>query len=66
MKKFLILAFTLVLSTAVFSSCKKHYKCSCENGNIQNPYLHKLSKSEANSEKAKCEANAGCTFERDK
>jgi len=66
MKNFLVTITILVLSASFFSSCKKSYRCSCQDGTIVNAYTHKLNKSDANAEKAKCEANVGCVFERDK
>ncbi len=51
--------FLMVLSAGMFS-CAKQYKCTC-NG-IDNLYENKFSKSEADQEKAKCEANDGCVF----
>ena len=66
MKKALIVFSLLVFSVTVFSSCKKKYRCVCEEGKVVNSYLDKLSKSEAEVEKEKCEVTVGCTFERDK
>lgn len=65
MKKALIVFSLLVFSVTVFS-CKKKYRCVCEDGKVVNAYLDKLSKSESESEKEKCESVEGCTFERDK
>jgi hypothetical protein len=66
MKNFLIALTVLFFSATILSSCKKAYRCSCQSGQIINAYTHKLNKSDADAEKAKCEKNAGCTFERDK
>ena len=66
MKHFLLVITVVFLSLTVFSSCKKAYRCSCQDGKVVNPYLHKLNKSDADAEKVKCESQAGCTFERDK
>ncbi len=65
MKHFLVIITILFFSLTLFSSCKKKYVCDC-GGQVVNPYMEKLSKSEASSEKTKCEANPGCTFKRDK
>ena len=65
MKHIQIAITVLIFSAAIFSSCKKAYVCQCSD-QIINPYIHKLSKSEAADEKTKCEANEGCEFKRDK
>lgn len=65
MKKLLIVGIVLIFSTVLFPSCKKHYKCSCQDGTVVNSYLHKLNKSEANKEKEKCESTPGCEFLKD-
>ncbi len=65
MRNFLIATTLVFFSITILSSCKKAYVCQCSD-QIINPYSHKLSKSEAKSEKTKCEANAGCSFKRDK
>ncbi len=66
MKHFLIVSAVVFLSLTGFSSCKKAYRCVCQDGLVVNPYQHKLNKSDANAEKANCEFTPGCVFERDK
>jgi hypothetical protein len=65
MKNFLVASTLLLFSVVMFSSCKKAYKCQCSD-QIVNVYTHKMGKAEAADEKAKCEANEGCEFKRDK
>jgi hypothetical protein len=66
MKKLLIAPAVVLLAMVLFSSCKKSYKCVCEGGNIENIYIKKMSKSEADTERAKCEFNLGCEFKQSK
>ncbi|HSZ25277.1 MAG TPA: hypothetical protein VK766_06155 [Cytophagaceae bacterium] len=63
MKNFIVIMTVLLLSLTVFSSCKKAYECSCQNGQVVNPYMDKMTKSEAATTKTLCESNAGCTFQ---
>ncbi len=65
MKHFLLVITVVFFSISVLSSCKKSYECNC-GGQVVNAYTHKLNKSDANAQKALCEANAGCTFQRAK
>ncbi len=76
MKQFLITVTVLFFSLAiVFSSCKKRYKCECtypkpgdstQTYTVDNPYDKKLSKSQASTMKANCEATPNCLLLRDK
>lgn len=59
-----VLAFATLVSV---NSCKKKYRCVCEDGLVVNSYEHKLTKAAAEDQKAKCQAaDSTCVFERDK
>lgn len=66
MKHFLILSAVVFITLISFSSCKKAYRCVCQDGVVVNSYEDKLNKSDADAEKANCEFTPGCVFERDK
>ena len=63
-----VIIFALTIAILVsFYSCKKKYRCVCQNGLVVNSYIDKMSKTSAEQEKTKCmNADSTCVFERDK
>ncbi|MCS6823410.1 MAG: hypothetical protein NZ529_03880 [Cytophagaceae bacterium] len=52
--------FMLPLYLFVLISCRKEYSCKC--GNAINTYKDRLTKSQANEYKEKCESQPNCEF----
>ena len=61
MKKLFIASFVLVLFTVTFSSCKKDYTCTCDDGSggKVSVTLHATKK----DAKAACETTANCKID---
>lgn len=68
MKKIVLSACMIIFATTLVS-CKKEYQCSCTMADgtvVDNVYLNKFNKKEADTEKSKCETTTGCMFGRTK
>ncbi len=67
MKSTVVIIALTIVTLVSFYSCKKKYRCVCNDGLVVNQYEDKMSKSAAEDEKTKCQAaDSTCVFERDK